>query len=67
MSSGCPTAGLFVFVFALRLAAALFVKKPSRDGERYTTMAALVLLVPTLLGQRLPPAVLPLHSRFFAA
>lgn len=59
--------GLFAFVFALHLAAALLAKQPPGDGERYATMAAFVLLVPALLAQRLPLTLLPLISLFFAA
>ena len=61
-------AGLFAFMFALHSFAALLARKPPKDGERYATMAAFVLLlVPALLAQRLPPAVLSLLSLFFAA
>ena len=59
--------GLFVFVFALYLAAALLAKKPPGEGERHATMVAFLLLIPTLLNQRLPPTILPLLSLFFAA
>ncbi len=42
--------GVFVLVFALHLAAALLAEKPPKDGERYLTMAAFVLLIPALLS-----------------
>ena len=59
--------GLFVLVFALHLAAALLAKKPPSAGERHATMVAFLVLIPTLLNQRLPPTILPLLSLFFAA
>ena len=59
--------GLFVLMFALHLAAALLATKPPSAGERHATMVAFLLLIPTLLNQRLPPTILPLLSLFFAA
>lgn len=56
--------GLFVLVFALYLAAALLAKKPPGEGERHASMVALLVLIPTLLSQRLPPTILPLLSLF---
>ena len=60
-------AGLVTFLFALHLAAALLAKLPPKDGDRQITMIAFVLLVPTLVTQPWPPAILPLLSLFFAA
>ena len=59
--------GLFAFLFALHLAAALLAKTPPKDGDRQVTMIAFMLLVPTLVTQPWPPAILPLLSLFFAA
>ncbi len=59
--------GLFVILFALYLASALFNKKRPQDAERHVTMLDFLLLVPTILMQHLPPMILPLLSLFFAA
>lgn len=59
--------GLFVFLFALHLAAGLLAKKPPKDGERHLTMVAFVVIVTTLVTQPWPPALVPLLALFFAA
>jgi hypothetical protein len=59
--------GLFVVLFVLHLAAALLAKRRPPDGERHVTMFSFLLLVPAILTQSLPPAILPLLSLFLAA
>jgi hypothetical protein len=59
--------GLFVILFVLHLAAALLAERRPQDGERHVTMFGFLLLVPAILTQSLPPAILPLLSLFFAA
>ena len=59
--------GLYVVIFVLYLASVLLGKKRPRDAERYATMMSFALLIPTVLVQHLPPAILPLLSLFLAA
>lgn len=60
-------AGLSVLLFALYLAAALLAKTPPKNGERHATMLAFLVLIPTVLTQRLPLTLVPLLSLFLAA
>ena len=59
--------GLITILFVLYLAQALLHTKHPRDGERHVAMVSFLLLVPVLLTQHLPFAILPLLSLFFAA
>lgn len=59
--------GLFVFLFALHLAAGLLATKPPKDGERHLTMVAFLVIVTTLVTKPWPPTGLPLLALFFAA
>lgn len=63
----CVLVGLYVVIFLLYLATVLFGKKRPRDVEGYATMMSFTLVMPTVVMQPLPPAILPLLSLFLKA